>query len=71
MKSNLIKIYIFSILFMSDFVMFAQPGTDNEDGDLGDDDPVQAPINSKLFWLTIFGIALAFNFYRKRKNKIA
>ncbi|KGO96301.1 hypothetical protein [Flavobacterium enshiense] len=71
MKSNLIKIYIFSILFMSDFAMFAQPGTDDGGGGLEDEDPPVAPINSKLFWLVLFGIILAFNFFRKRKNKTA
>lgn len=69
MKSNLLKIYIFSIVFMSDFVMFAQPGTDDGGGGLEGDDPPPAPINSKLFWLALFGIILAFNFFRKRKSK--
>lgn len=71
MKSNLLKIYIFSFLFLSDFVMFAQPGTDDGGGGLEDDDPPVAPINGKLFWLALFGIALAFNYFRSRKNKTA
>ncbi|ESU23479.1 hypothetical protein FEDK69T_16450 [Flavobacterium enshiense DK69] len=56
---------------MSDFAMFAQPGTDDGGGGLEDEDPPVAPINSKLFWLVLFGIILAFNFFRKRKNKTA
>lgn len=71
MKSNLLKLYILSFLFLSDFVMFAQPGTGDEDGCLECDDPPPAPINSKLFWLAVFGIAFAFYHFRNRKNKTA
>jgi hypothetical protein len=71
MKNNLIKFYIFCMLFMSDYVMFAQPGTDDGGGGLEDDDPPPAPINSKLFWLAVFGIAFAFNYFRNKKSKTA
>ena len=64
MKSNLLKIYIFSFLFLSDFVVFAQPGTDDGGGGLEDDDPPAAPINSKLIWLAIFGIVYAVYYFK-------
>ncbi len=34
MKATLLKIYIFSFLFMTDFAAFAQPGTDDGGGGL-------------------------------------
>ncbi|MGX7666947.1 hypothetical protein [Flavobacterium pedocola] len=71
MKSNLIKLYLFSFLFLSDFVAFAQPGTDDGGGGLEDDDPPTAPINSKLIWLGLFGILFAFNYFRNRKKENA
>lgn len=71
MKNYLLKFYIFSLLFMSDYALFAQPGTDDGSGGLEDDDPPPAPINGKLFWLGVFGILFAFNYFRIRKNKTA
>ncbi|MGV8994879.1 MAG: hypothetical protein ACOH1O_12325 [Flavobacterium sp.] len=52
-----------------DFIVFAQPGSNNGAGDLeGDDDDVVAtPINGKLIWLMIVGITFALYTYRKNK----
>lgn len=33
-----------------------------------DDDPPLAPINTKLIWLTIIGIAFMFYYFKNRKN---
>ncbi len=67
MKSTLLKIYIFSFLFMTDFIM-AQPGTDDGGGGLEDDDPPPAPINSKLIILAAFGILYAAYYFKNRKQ---
>jgi len=68
-----LKLYMFLALFLSDFLMFAQddPGTDFEDenGDTGgsvEDDAV--PINSKLIFLALAGIAFAYYYYTQKKK---
>ena len=68
MKSTLLKIYIFSFLFMTDFVVYAQPGTDDGSGGLEDDDPPPAPINTKLIFLAVFGILYAAYYFRNNKQ---
>jgi hypothetical protein len=71
MKNNLLKLYFLIFFLACDFYAFAQPGTDNPDGDLEGEDP-QAPINSKLVYLALIGIAFAFFYFiRKREEKIS
>ncbi len=67
MKNTLLKIYIFSFLLLSDFIIYAQLPVDDEDGELQDEDPV-VPINGKLFWLAVAGILFAIYTFRKRKH---
>ena len=67
MKKFLLTSFL-TIFFLSlDFIAFAQPGSNNGDGNLeGDDeDPVAAPINGKLIWLMILGVSFALYTYRK------
>ena len=33
-----------------------------------DDDPPPAPINTKLIWLTVIGIAFMFYYFKNRKS---
>lgn len=68
MKATLLKIYIFSFLFMTDFAGFAQPGTDDGGGGLEGDDPPPAPINTKLIFLAVFGILYAAYYFRNNKQ---
>lgn len=68
MKSTLLKIYIFSFLFMTDFVAFAQPGTDDGSGGLEGDDPPPAPINTKLIFLAVFGILYVAYYFKNNKQ---
>lgn len=72
MKSSLLKFYLFTFLLVSDFYAFAQPGTDNIDGDLeGNDDPPTS-INTKVVYLALIGIAFAFFYFsKKREEKIS
>jgi len=64
---HLVRLYIVLFLFVSDFKLFAQgPGDDDEDGDLEGGDPV--PINGKLIWLLIAGLAFAFYYFRKYRK---
>jgi hypothetical protein len=65
-----LKIYIFLTLLFSDFIMFAQdPGSDFEDENGDTDGSVEdmlLPINAKLIWLAIAG--MAYIFYRFRNE---
>jgi len=68
MKKNILHFYIFVTVLFSDFLMFAQPGDDDEGGGLEDDDAPQAPINGKLIWLAIAGILFAIYIYKTRRK---
>jgi len=71
MKNSLLKIYMLTFFLVSDFIVFAQPGEDNPDGDLEGPDPEPAPINSKLVYLAILGIAFGFYYFiKKREEKL-
>lgn len=66
-----LKILFFALLMSCNIVVFAQaPGDNNDSGDLEDvDDPPAAPIDGKLIWLSISGIALAcYCFVKKTKE---
>lgn len=71
MTSKLIKIYFFTILLLSDFVLFAQddedPGNGFDDGGTVEDPIV--PINTQMIWLLLMGIAFAFYYFRKLQLK--
>ena len=63
MKSNLFKVYATFLMAFMSFLSVAQP-VDSP----ADDDPLPAPINTKLIWLAIVGISFAF-FYFKKQTK--
>ena len=68
MKTKLFNIYLIGFFLLSDFMMFAQPGTDDGSGDLEGDDAPDAPINSKLIILGIVGIIYVYyTFYKKKQ----
>jgi hypothetical protein len=69
MKTSLLKLYLLIFLLAGDFYAFAQPGTDNPDGDLEGGDPPPTSINSKLVYLALIGIAFAFYYIMKRKEE--
>ncbi|NUY82115.1 hypothetical protein HUK80_14520 [Flavobacterium sp. MAH-1] len=68
MRQNLYKLYFLSFFLLIDFMAFAQPGDDDENGDLEGDDPAPAPINGKLIWLAIVGILFAYYSYKKSRK---
>jgi len=75
MKNSLLKWYMLAFMLVSDFVVFAQdePVSDGQGpgGTEGDDVP-ESPINGKLIWLAIVGIAFAYAYYVKtQKDKKA
>lgn len=66
-KTILQSFFLFTFLFL-DFVAFAQnPGTDDQENCLECDDPV-APINGKLIWLAVVGIAFAYYTYKNTRT---
>lgn len=68
MKDKLLQLYCLSFFLLSDFIMFAQPGQDDDNGGLEDDDTPQAPINGKIIWLLVLGIAYAAYTYKKQRK---
>ncbi len=61
---NSYKIFLLSILLLSNFVAFAQPNDGDET-----DDPTPAPIDSTLFVLLIFGLIFAFYAIKKYQKQ--
>jgi hypothetical protein len=69
MKNNLFKIYFLSFFLLSDFILFAQPpGEDDDGGILEDDDAPASPINTKIIWLLVLAIVFAAYTYRKHRK---
>ena len=65
-----LNLYLLASLFISNFTLFAQPGGGGETE--GGDPAPGAPIQNKLIYLAIVGIAFAFYMYnRNRKLKTA
>jgi hypothetical protein len=62
MKNNLSKYYITAIYFCSTFVMFADPGAEDETGTLEDLDG--APIDDYVWILFAIGMLLVFLKFR-------
>ena len=67
---NLLKFYILSFVLFSDFVAFAQPGSDDTGGGLEGTDPAPAPINSKMILLAIAGVFFVIYTFRKNKRTV-
>jgi len=74
MKNSLLKWYMLAFMLVSNFVVFAQDSDDPTQTTQPDDRELEAgdtPINGKLIWLAIIGIAFAYAYYvklQKEKN---
>lgn len=69
-QNNSIKLFIFSFMLLSDFIMFSQsPGDDTAAEDLEGSDAVAAPINSKLIILALAGIIFAVYTFRNNRKR--
>lgn len=67
--NNSFKIFVFSFVLLSDFIMYSQPADDTGDGTLEGDDAPAAPINSKLLILALAGVIFAvYTFKNNRKT---
>jgi hypothetical protein len=60
MKNNLLKYYITAFYLCSTFVLFAQPGTDDNDSDLEGTDTPAAPIDDYVWVLALVGLVFIF-----------
>jgi hypothetical protein len=66
--NNLFKLFIFSFVLLSDFIMYSQPGDDTGAGDLEGDDAPVAPIDSRLIILALAGIVFAVYTFRNNRK---
>jgi hypothetical protein len=60
MKNLFNKYYIAFFYICSNFMLFAEPGTGNDTGDLENVDAPAAPINDYLWILALIGIIFIF-----------
>lgn len=68
---NFSKLYLFALLLLTDFMLYAQPGDDDGNGGLEGNDPPPAPINSKLILLLIIGLIFAFYTIKKYRKQVS
>jgi hypothetical protein len=60
MKTNLLKYYIAAFYLCSTFVTFAQPGTDDDSGNLEGLDTPAAPLDGYVWVLGVLGLVYVF-----------
>ena len=70
MKTPMFKIYLLCFMLLSNFAMYAQFPTEDEDGLLQEDDAPAAIISQKLIWLVAAGILLALYYFNKRNDGV-
>ena len=73
MTHRYLKLYMLLTVLLSDFLMFADedPGTGFEDENGNTDGTVEepVPINNRLIFLALAGIAFAFYYYTQKKKE--
>lgn len=69
MKNNLLKYYTAAIFSCSTFVLFAQPGTTNDTGNLEGADAPAAPIDNYIWVLVVIALVYVFLKFRAIQNK--
>ena len=71
MKNNLLKYYITAYCLCSTFVMFAQPGVNNDTSTLETDTDTTpaAPIDDYVWVLALVGLFFVFMKYRAMQNR--
>jgi hypothetical protein len=67
---NTYKILFLLYFLLTDFMLFAQPGDDDTNGENGLEggDPTVAPINTKLWLLLLFAIIFAYRQFTKKNS---
>lgn len=69
LMKKIFNIALVAFFFLHDYQLFAQ-GDDENGGGLEDNDPPAAPINSKLIYLALIGIAFALYIYKSRRKQL-
>ena len=64
MKNKLLKFYTVSLFLCSDFVLFAQPGANDNTSTLESGDTVAAPIDNYISVLALMGLLLVFTKFK-------
>lgn len=65
MKNNLLRVYLSVFITFMNLLASAQPIDPP-----ADPDPLPAPIDNQIIWLTLVGIAFAFFVINKRKKHL-
>ena len=64
MKNKLLKFYIITFFLLSEFVLFAQPGANDNTSTLESGDTVAAPIDNYIWVLALMGLLLVFTKFK-------
>ncbi|HLP65874.1 hypothetical protein [Flavobacterium sp.] len=67
---KIVNIGLVVFFLLHDFRLFAQ-GDEDDNGDLEGNDPPAAPINSKILYLALLGIAFVYYTYKSRRKQIS
>jgi hypothetical protein len=67
MKNFLLKLTIFGLILLINFTSFATSPDNQGEADTIEDPG--APINTRIIWLIIAGIAFAFYYYSTQRKK--
>lgn len=70
MKTQFNKYYIALFYLCSNFMLFANPGTGNDTGDLENVDTPTASINDYLWVLVLIGLLFVFMKFKAVSNKM-
>ena len=69
MNKTFFKFFLTVTFLLLNFIAFAQ-GQGDGNGDFEAEDEPTAPLNTKLFWLCILGVAFAYYSLRKTRTAI-
>jgi hypothetical protein len=71
MKAKMTKIAFSAYLLLTNFILFAKDngGDIFDDGNVENNDPPVAPINTQIIWFLIVGLAFAYYLYKTKRIK--
>lgn len=69
MKNKYKTLLTLLLFFLSDVLLFAEPGSTDDSGTLEGEEPPAGPIDSNLIWLGIMGTLYVGYYFYTRRNK--